>query len=89
VVCSDIAGYREVIRDGCEGLLVPPADASALAAALLRLLGDRQLRGEMSAAGVRRAVDFDWANVTRRVEAYYFRVLEDALRLHGTATAAR
>lgn len=87
VVCSDIAGYREVIRNGCEGLLVPPADPLALATALLRLLGDRQLRGEMGAAGVRRAVDFDWANVTRRVEAYYFRVLDDAARSHRTAAA--
>ncbi len=61
VVCSDIAGYREVVREGCEGMLVRPADPSALAVALLRILGDGQLRSRMSAAGVYRAAEFDWA----------------------------
>ena len=34
VVASDIPGYRDVLRDGVEGLLVPPGDALALAEAL-------------------------------------------------------
>ena len=31
VVASDIAGYRDVVTDGVDGVLVPPADAQALA----------------------------------------------------------
>ncbi|MGB2710955.1 MAG: glycosyltransferase family 4 protein, partial [Conexibacter sp.] len=31
VVASDIAGYRDVVRDGVDGLLVPRGDATALA----------------------------------------------------------
>ena len=34
VVASDIAGYRDVVRDGVDGVLVPPADPQALAEAL-------------------------------------------------------
>jgi phosphatidylinositol alpha-mannosyltransferase len=71
VVCSDIAGYREVVRRGQEGLLVPPADPPALATALLRLLADGALRAEMGAAGVQRAAEFDWAVVTQRIEECY------------------
>ena len=74
VVCSDIAGYREVVRDGREGSLVPAGEPHSLATALLRLMGDAELRGTMSAAGLRRAAEFDWAVVTRTVEAYYFAV---------------
>ena len=31
VLASDIEGYRDVVRDGVEGLLVPPRNARALA----------------------------------------------------------
>ena len=39
VVASDIAGYRDVVRDGVDGVLVPPADAQALAETLARPVG--------------------------------------------------
>ena len=42
VVASDIPGYRDVVRDGLDGLLVPPGDALALAEALRRLALDRR-----------------------------------------------
>jgi len=44
VVSSAIGGTDELIEDGSSGLLVPPGDAEALAAALRRLLGDPELR---------------------------------------------
>lgn len=75
VVCSDIAGYRDVVRGGREGLLVPPAEAGALAVALRCLLGDAGLRARLGAAGRRRAATFDWEVVTARVEAFYAAVL--------------
>ena len=34
VIASDIAGYRDVVRDGVDGVLVPRGDAQALAEAL-------------------------------------------------------
>jgi glycosyltransferase involved in cell wall biosynthesis len=44
VVASRVGGMPEVVRDGHTGLIVPPGDVPALAAALRRLLGDEQLR---------------------------------------------
>ena len=38
VLASNIEGYRDVVGDGAEGLLVPPRNARALAAGLERLL---------------------------------------------------
>jgi glycosyltransferase involved in cell wall biosynthesis len=43
VVATAVAGVPEVVEDGRTGLLVPPADASALGVALTRLFADRAL----------------------------------------------
>jgi len=44
VVATRIAGIPEVVQDGTSGLLVPPADAPALATALARVVSDPALR---------------------------------------------
>ncbi|MEO1695156.1 MAG: glycosyltransferase [Pseudomonadota bacterium] len=44
IVASDVAGCRDMIRDGETGLLVPPSDARALANAIERLARAPQLR---------------------------------------------
>jgi len=51
VVASRVGGLAEVVADEETGLLVPPGDAPALAAALARLARDPDLRGRLGAAG--------------------------------------
>ncbi|MBI5709187.1 MAG: glycosyltransferase [Candidatus Eisenbacteria bacterium] len=50
VVSTDVGSIRDVVRAEETGLLVPPGDAAALAAAIERLLGDSALRARMGAA---------------------------------------
>jgi phosphatidylinositol alpha-1,6-mannosyltransferase len=64
VVAGDAAAAAEVV--GPAGLLVPPRDAEALAASLVRLLKEPGLRARMGAAGRRRAEGFAWPRVARR-----------------------
>lgn len=65
IVSSAIGGTDELIDDGRSGLLVPPGDAAALAAALRRVLADPQLREDF-AARARERVD---AGLTREQNA--------------------
>jgi phosphatidylinositol alpha-mannosyltransferase len=71
IVCSDIHGYKGVVRRGREGLLVPPRQPRELAAAIDTLIDDPALRARMGAAGRQRAEDFSWPRVTAKVEDYY------------------
>ncbi|WP_051942641.1 glycosyltransferase family 4 protein [Streptacidiphilus rugosus] len=67
VVGSAIGGIPHVVEDGVQGLLVPPGDAKALAAACRTLLSDPRLADRMGAAGRDRAVDrYAWPALTAR-----------------------
>ncbi len=71
VLASDIDGFREVLRHGVEGELVPPDDTSAWARAIVRLARDRDLAAAYGAAGRRTALRYDWRVVAREVLAVY------------------
>ncbi len=71
IICSDIHGYRGVVRRDRDGLLVEPGNADALAASMRRLIDDPQLRAQLSRAGEERAQLFTWEHVGQAVEEYY------------------
>jgi phosphatidylinositol alpha-mannosyltransferase len=71
IVCSDIHGYKGVVRRGREALLVPPRRPRELAVAIDQLLRDPERRAAMSEAGRVRAEEFSWPRVTAKVEEYY------------------
>ncbi len=75
-VGSDCPGIDEVIVPEETGLLVPPGDSEALAAALIRLLGDAALRQRLGTAGRARADKlFTLAAMAQRAEEIYSQVL--------------
>ncbi len=77
VVASDIAGYREVVSDGIDGLLVPAADPAALGEALRGLAIDPERRAAMAAGARTSSERFAWPRVTEEVLGAY----EDALEM--------
>ncbi|MBV8997869.1 MAG: flippase-like domain-containing protein, partial [Solirubrobacterales bacterium] len=82
VVASDIAGYRDVVRDGVDGLLVPRGDAQTLAETLRDLYEDPARRAQMARAAALGAERFAWPRVAEQVmEAY-----EDAIVVPEPAT---
>jgi phosphatidylinositol alpha-mannosyltransferase len=71
IVATDIPGYREVVRDGEDGILVPPRDPAATASALGEILDDAELSKRLGESGRARADRYSWDAVTREVEAAY------------------
>ena len=74
IVASDIDGYRDVMDDGSQGVLVKPKDPGEMAAALISLLRDPARRREMGALGREKAQRYAWPVVATRVLEYYFAV---------------
>ncbi|MFJ8634584.1 glycosyltransferase family 4 protein [Streptomyces sp. NPDC093568] len=67
VVGSDVGGIPHVVDEGETGLLVPPGDPDALAAACAKLLADGDLADRMGAAGRRTAEErYAWPKLTAR-----------------------
>jgi phosphatidylinositol alpha-mannosyltransferase len=71
VVAADIAGYRDVVNDGVDGVLVPPGDAQALAEALRDLHDEPERRRRLARAAASAVRRFAWEHVAEEVlEAY-------------------
>jgi len=91
VVASAVGGIPEVLTDGVDGLLVPPADPDALADALARLSRSPSLRERFGSAGWETVRDrFSIEAQVRHVEALYAEELQRAGvlgRLEGSAAA--
>ncbi len=77
LVAASIEGYRRVVTDGEDGLLVPPRDSVALSRTLVRLLKDGELRQRLSRNGIVKAQAYSWKKVSQRVLEYYYQVLRE------------
>jgi len=77
IVATHVGGIPEIVEDGVDGVLVPPADSNALADAIVRLLGDPERRRLMASAGRARVRDrFSFEKMMRAYEQIYQRLVE-------------
>jgi len=74
VVASAIPGYAAVVREGVDGLLVPPSDAGALAEALVEVLTHPERAAAMADSGRDRATRYSWDTVAVEIEDVYRQV---------------
>lgn len=77
IVASRIRGYRQVARHKHNALFVKPKDPQDLAAGIIELINDNELRRNLIENGLTIAQRYSWANVTDEVLAYYREIMEN------------
>ena len=75
LVVSDIGGFRELVTDGHDALVVPPRQSRALAHELRTLLHDEGRRAALAASGLQTAQQYSWDRVCERLEVVYGEVV--------------
>jgi glycosyltransferase involved in cell wall biosynthesis len=76
VIATRAGALPEIVGEHGTGILVPPADPPALAAAIKRLLADKQLRQRMGDAARKRIEEsFSWEGAARKTLEVYQEVL--------------
>lgn len=76
VVATRVGGLTEIVEDRITGRLVPPEDPFAMAKAIIALLRDKKIAGEMGRAGRKRAEKLFSIEINAgRIEGIYEKIL--------------
>jgi len=75
VVAANAVALPEIVHDGVNGFLVPPADPEAMAGAILRILGDGDLAARMGQAGLKLVQPHAESHTFDQYEALYRQAL--------------
>ena len=76
VITTETCGMPDLIQHEVNGLLVPPANATAIEKSILRLAGSVELRRQLGEAGRETMKRYTWERAARQLEALYQHVLE-------------
>jgi glycosyltransferase involved in cell wall biosynthesis len=71
IVASKVGGIPDVVKNGENGLLVPPRDSEDLADAVIYLLENKDIREQMGKNGRKKAKDYSWETIAEDTEKVY------------------
>lgn len=75
IIVTDRVGLSDFLRNGECGFIVKPGNPDTLADAILRLLSDDNLRLRLGKKAKRKAEEFDWNKITKKVADVYHKAL--------------
>ena len=72
VISTDVGAIPEIVDNGKTGIIIPPRDSKAFADAILKLVGNKNLRIKMGIEGRKKAEEeYDWDRIVERYEGIY------------------
>lgn len=76
IVASKIGGVPDVVKDGENGLLIPPRDSKALADVIIYLLENENVRKKMGKNGREKVKNYSWERIVEETEKVYKELLK-------------
>jgi len=70
-ITTDVGGSREIVECGVSGFVVSPGDSEALAASIIKLLSDKELRARMRQESLVKVQEFTTENMVEKTVAVY------------------
>ena len=76
IVATNVGGIPEIVQDGENGFLVEPENSKAIAEKVLMLLGNDELRKQISQNNLEKSKNYSWEAVVDKLEDVYLGVLK-------------
>ena len=76
VITTETCGMPDVVENGYNGILIPPASAASIEEAVLRLVKSRELRQELGEAARETMERYTWERAARQLEVFYRHILD-------------
>lgn len=73
IIASNVAAIPELVKDGFNGLLVPPGDPESLSMAVKKLIDNPEIRKEMGERGYKKAISYTWEKSCNR----FYQIIKD------------
>lgn len=77
VIATTVGGIPEIVKDGVNGILIPPRSPEHVAKALERLLTNSVLRRKLGKAAAESVKDYTWSKTAEKYEKIYYKVLQE------------
>lgn len=78
IVATKIGGIPEVVTDGVDGILIPPADSDALAKTMTDLLEHPEKLKSLAGSGKQKVIErFEFEDMTRKYETVYEKLIKN------------
>lgn len=76
IITTDVAGNKEIVENGKNGILVKPKDSGQVYSAVLKLLSNSRIRSKMRPENIKKAKQYDWKIVCKKYEEVYRSVIK-------------
>lgn len=76
IIASDMGGIPDAVKNGENGLLVPPKDSEALADAIIYLLESKDVRERMGRIGRKKIENYSWERIAEETEKVYEKLIK-------------